>query len=93
MRCAPPANKPTINERDRCLPVGFERVEQQCGRELVRRGEHVPHDLDQSLPRRDISHPPGIFVGQFEEQGVLVLEVVVGRGGRYAGLPGDRPQG
>ena len=50
--------------------------------ELLGRGQHVAHHLDQTLARRDVGHPLGILAGQFEEQRVLVAEVVEDRTAR-----------
>ena len=44
--------------------------------ELLGRGQHVPHHLDQSLAGRHVGHPLGVLARQLEEQGVLVAEVV-----------------
>lgn len=57
----------------RCQPV-----------ELVGRGEHVAHHLDQALAGGDLRHPLGVLPGQLEEQGVLVAEMVEDRTARQA---------
>ena len=42
-------------------------------------GEQLAHDLHEALLGHDVGHPPGVLLGEREEQRVLVAEVVEDR--------------
>src|SRR6516164_4862323 len=69
-----------VAELSRDLQPGGQPVE------LVGRGEHVTHHLNEALAGRHVGHPLGVLACQREKQRVLVPEVVEDRTARQPNL-------